>query len=294
MSPLPSCILPLVDGESDDTLLRHGAMLVTTGLVERIHLLQVAADGSATPPAAVIEERLPHELSSLRTEGRVTVQALRGEPLDALLAAAVERSVDVILVGGRHGRLVRRSLARRLAMKAPCAVWMIPNGCAPAVEEILVPVDFSLRSAEALTLATGIGARLGLDRCTTVHVRFNSATTSCDEYDEILLEDVHRAFDVFTARIDLHDVDLRALFEEGSDVSATILRVARERRVDTIVMSTRGRSRAAAVLLGSETDHVMMRSPVPVLAVKRHGPRLRFLQALLERRTRRRDGARFG
>jgi sulfate permease, SulP family len=294
MSPFHSCILPLVGDASDDTLLRHAAMLATQGVVERIHVLHFGRDRSPELPIADVEEHLPAELAALRAGARLTLRTAHGEPLDVLLGAAIEHSVDVILAGGRHGRFARRSLARRLAMKAPCSVWMIPDGAATTLERILVPVDFSARSAEALTLATRIAARLGLEHCTTVHVRFNSATTSCDEYDEILLEDVHRAFDVFTARIDLHDIDLRVLFEEGAHVSATILRVAREGLVDTIVMNTRGRSRAAAVLLGSETDHVMMASPVPVLAVKAPGARLRFLQALLERRGHRSDGPRFG
>ena len=45
----------------------------------------------------------------------------------------------------------------------------------------------------------------------------------------------------------------------------------------------RGRSRAASVLLGSEADEVLLRSALPVLAIKQGGAaRLGLLQALLD------------
>lgn len=49
-------------------------------------------------------------------------------------------------------------------------------------------------------------------------------------------------------------------------------------------MGTRGRSRSSAVLLGSETEQVMMDTSVPVLAVKHRGAQLRLRQALADQR----------
>jgi hypothetical protein len=47
------------------------------------------------------------------------------------------------------------------------------------------------------------------------------------------------------------------------------------------------------VLLGSETEQVIMETRRPVLAVKHFGSRLRLLQVLLEDRFRRRGDLRF-
>ena len=71
------------------------------------------------------------------------------------------------------------------------------------------------------------------------------------------------------------------------------LRVAEEQSAGLIVMGTRGRSRSAAVLLGSETEHVIMESRIPVLAVKRSGTRVKMLQALRDRRLHERGYERF-
>jgi hypothetical protein len=81
---------------------------------------------------------------------------------------------------------------------------------------------------------------------------------------------------------------------ESSQVAEAILREAVRGNCDLIVMGTRGRSRSAAILLGSETDHVLRQAPVPVLAVKHFGAHLDLLEALLDRKVRKRDEAHFG
>ena len=73
------------------------------------------------------------------------------------------------------------------------------------------------------------------------------------------------------------------------DIARTIHRVASEQAVDLKVMSTRGRSRSAAILLGSVTEGVITEARTPVLAVKHFGAQLGLLQVLLDR-TRRTEG----
>ena len=73
----------------------------------------------------------------------------------------------------------------------------------------------------------------------------------------------------------------------------SILRIAMEQSCDLIVMATRGRSPSAAVLLGSETEHCLMATPIPLLAVKHFGARLSLLQALRDQRFRKRGEERF-
>jgi hypothetical protein len=59
-------------------------------------------------------------------------------------------------------------------------------------------------------------------------------------------------------------------------------------------MNTRGRSRAASVLLGSTTSETMADTAVPLLAVKHHGSRMRLLEALLNHRVWERKGPKTG
>ncbi|MBW3539496.1 MAG: universal stress protein [Planctomycetes bacterium] len=83
---------------------------------------------------------------------------------------------------------------------------------------------------------------------------------------------------------DCHGVQVEPLFEESTHVPQAILRVAGRHEIDLIVMNTRGRSRAAAVLLGSVTSETLAATSVPLLALKHFGSRMTLLEALANHR----------
>jgi nucleotide-binding universal stress UspA family protein len=241
-----------------------------------------------------VSAALPRALSDMASERRLTVSVLHGHALEMVLREVLVRRADLLLVGSRRLGEDRRVLERRLAMQAPCSVWVVPAGAPASLARILAPVDFSERSADALEAATAIAAAARSVRCQALHVRFDSSVAPPDDIAEAVAGRERDAFTTFAARANLHGIEVEPLFEEGPDVTRTILRVAAERGSDLIVMGTRGRTRAASMLLGSETEHTLQSSGVPVLAVKHFGSRLRFSQALLDARFRHRGGPRFG
>jgi hypothetical protein len=101
-------------------------------------------------------------------------------------------------------------------------------------------------------------------------------------------------FSCFLSRLNLGEIEVKTIWEESPNTAQTIARVAEHAQSDLIVMGTRGRSESAAILLGSETDHTLMESPIPTLAVKHFGPHLGLIEALLDRRFRKREEAHFG
>ena len=229
------------------------------------------------------EHDLPAGLQELAARGRLTLRVRVSPPLDVYLQDAVALRADLVLVGAGDPR---RTLARRLAMKAPCSVWMVPGGAGAPIASLLAPVDFSPRSADALGVAIQIAVAAGLERCHVLHTRFDPSTAGYEEYEEAANLKAHESLRLFLARIDGRGIDLEPMLIENADVGNSILRVAADLRSSLIVMGTRGRSRAASVILGSETEHVLTSSPVPVLAVKHFGAGLRIIDAFLDRRVR--------
>jgi nucleotide-binding universal stress UspA family protein len=269
-------LIPLAGRDTDCGLLSYAAML--RGLMPELRVRCIHVSSGANPG---VHDRINEVVA--RSLPGAGVQVLEGDPLDSILDAAT--GADLILIGqDRSDR--RRTLVRRLAMKAPCSVWMVPEGWKAAIGRVLAPVDFSERSADTLDLATWLVEATGQDECDALHVYFNEAPATYEEFDEVMVDDAAQAFSLFIAPIDLHGVFARPAFEESARVAPAILRFAESKRTGLIVMGTRGRSASAAVLLGSETEQVLTNSPVPVLALKHFGARLRLLRALRDERVR--------
>jgi nucleotide-binding universal stress UspA family protein len=296
-------MIGLAGTEQDGELIRYSAMLAGLAGVREMHFVHVLphqpvhssreVGPSYDSAVELIRGSVAEHLGDAPWQTAISYHVLSGDRVDRLLEFAAEHENDLVVVGHRKSQSGRRSLARRLAMKAPCSVWMVPEGSAATLKRVLVPVDFSEPAADAVSVATALANLSGERDCIGLHVYFNEAATTYDEYDEVIRGREKEAFSRFIAPINLHGVYVKPLFEEGANVAQVIGRVAEKHGVDLIVMGTRGRSRSAAILLGSETEHTIMESRIPVLAVKHFGARLNMLQALLDKRLRNRGGVRF-
>jgi len=135
------------------------------------------------------------------------------------------------------------------------------------VHRILSPIDFSEPSKRALRHALAI-ARWHEAELTVLHVEdvlLHAAAVEAAGYPELL---------------NRHDEELRDFVNDagginrnvtiqvasGDPVSAILERATRDAS-DLIVMGTHGRSGLARAVLGSVTERVVRRSPVPVLTI---------------------------
>jgi nucleotide-binding universal stress UspA family protein len=190
----------------------------------------------------------------------------------------------LIVLGHRRARSGRRSLARRLAMVAPASVWLVPEGSPAKIDDILVPIDFSDHSADAVAVAAAIARARGLGSIRAVHVFFDPSTIRYDEHVEEIRGQEEAAFERFIEPIDRQGVDVEPVFIEGTRTARDILSHAERSGTDLIVMNTRGRSHAAGVLLGSVTSDTMQGTKIPLLAVKHFGSRMTLREALVNHR----------
>ncbi len=150
-----------------------------------------------------------------------------------------------------------------------------------AYADILVPTDGSDLALRALEEALSLAALTGA----TIHVVYVVDDASVAElatdagFDEVSFDaDVGRLFERFEAAGERAIADVRAAAgERGVELvtevrrgipDEAILAYADERGVDLIVMGTHGRRGVRRYLLGSTTERVLRRSPVPVLAVR--------------------------
>lgn len=270
----------------DVGLLAYSALvtkLLKPELVEFVHVVpeETKLDDSILHR---MEDEVEYHFTRSLDGPEVAYRVVVGHLLDKLVEYTAQHQTHLLMLGHRKGRTGRRSLASRLAMVAPCPVWMVPEGSAIGIHQVLVPVDFSNHASLALEHAAVL-AKEAHAQCAAMHVYFDSSSIQYEEHVKELREGEDERMAEFFGRVDRHGVSVRRVFEESSRPAQAILRKASEMPADLIVMGTRGRTKAAAVLLGSVAAQVIVQTPVPILIVKQLGTKMGVLDALLKRET---------
>ncbi len=212
-----------------------------------------------------------------------SLNVLRGDPEMEALKWARKEGTDLILLSRKPNDKTSTSRAERITRKAPCSVLILPEGFRPDIRNIVVPVDFSEHSADALDVAIAFASAAGLPQIHVLNVYSVPipAYTMGERYEQ-LAEDFKRwaqkHYQDFVGRANLRGVQTVPIFKHDPDTADAIEQVVREREMDLVVMGTRGTS--LAVLLGSVTAQLIWNLEVPVVAVKKKGATLGLLDWL--------------
>ncbi len=138
---------------------------------------------------------------------------------------------------------------------------------------ILVATDGSRFSAAAIRMAAGLARSLGA-KLTGLHVvapylpAHGGAYASLSGFRRAVRNEARQALAAFVARARAQGVATFAASALGGEPWRVILRTARSRKCDLIVMASHGRRGLAGLLLGSETAKVLSHSKIPVLVCR--------------------------
>jgi nucleotide-binding universal stress UspA family protein len=197
-------------------------------------------------------------------------------PADRLLELAADTGAAAVLVGAGVGLRCVRALVRR----ATCSVWFIPDGAVPSARRILVPVDFTVRAADCLRVATVLARLSDAGECLALHVYFNASLVADAAQDRRLRAGMAERYAQFLGPIDLLNVPVRPLFRECAIAADAVNQTAADQDADLIVLATRGRTPVAALLDESLAEQTLRHCRVPLLVVKHFGARLGLLSLL--------------
>jgi nucleotide-binding universal stress UspA family protein len=142
-----------------------------------------------------------------------------------------------------------------------------------AIQRILVATDFSNHARAALRHAAELSSRLGVPLL-IVHAYLVPAVPLPEgaviPSPETLANAMARSSDALEVEkrtaIELGAVGVETTITEGPP-APKLADLARERKIDLIVMGTHGRGALARAILGSVADKVVRTAPCPVLVV---------------------------
>jgi|YelNatPaOPRAMG01_1025707.scaffolds.fasta_scaffold05371_13 nucleotide-binding universal stress UspA family protein len=171
-----------------------------------------------------------------------------------------EQQADLVVLGrlGEHAQWASETLGSSVermvrASIKPCLV--VPVEVRP-LRHVLLAYDGSAESHKALLAGTQLAAALGA-KVTLVTV----AQPDHEEAASKVLQEAHR----LALR---HVPEVHAQLCHGV-AEAEILKMVEQTSADLIVMGAYGHTRIRELILGSTTSHVLRRTAVPVLLVRR-------------------------
>ncbi|MBM3994726.1 MAG: universal stress protein [Planctomycetes bacterium] len=273
---------------ADRAVVSYARLFASLGFARHYHFVHVRTPDAASESKKAADVLRECEALVAEVFGKPnddvssSCHVLTGERLDELIEFITAQRCDMVLMGHRKESSGLGSLALRLVMIGPCSVLMIPEGAPVAISEIMAPADFSDHSADSVQVAACIAQAAQIPRCVVTHVFSDPAILRYEEHTAAIRRNEQAAFDRFIEPINSHGVEMVPYFLEGNNVAGTILYAAERYGSNLLVMNTRGRSRAASILLGSVTSQVMTESPIAVLAVKHFGAMMNLFQALKE------------
>lgn len=257
---------------------QHGAELILAHAVEQ--------DVTAEPTTGRSIDDVAHDLAVqshvASTAGlKVSMAWKVGEAHEAILAMADEHDADIIVLANRaHGtvaRLFMGSTATQVVRHACQPVIAVP----PEVEDsgggcrtILVATDFSQCAMRAASWARSIATCMDSPRrLILAHAHLPAVVPAVEPgfVTPAMIEDdtaqcraqIERCVDEMRQP----GFDVESVLLDGP-AAASLVDLARDRKVDLIAMGTHGRSGVSRMLLGSVAERVMHNASCPILTIR--------------------------
>ena len=219
----------------------------------------------------------------------VTCDVVEGSPATEILKLLRQEEIDLVVAGKTSGHQNSGLLPEKLARKAPCSVLVVPEGTQPEMTNVLAAVDFSENSVHAMEAAIAFARSVPLRRVRCLHaywlphVMHPAADGSNKGFQAFLKECAEKRYQEFVHTLDHDGVAVVPELLMEKHAAKAVTGAVYEHDVNLVVVGARGRTAAAAVLLGSVTERLLATINVPLLAVKKKGTGLTVLEALLLR-----------
>ena len=226
-----------------------------------------------------VEHRLAQEIQpGFKTVRDVGVQcvAREGHPQEELLQLVEEYDPDILILGKKQVSGGSGVIARRVARKAKSAIWFVPEVATLELRSILVAVDFSPHSLQALRTALDIKAAVEDVTINVLHaVDVPVSGHEMKQHQPTIIDALKKSatteFMHFTDTNGINRADMRLELPINYTVDVThhLKEAVVRNKSDLIIIGAKGHSRLENFLFGSVTEKlVTYEYSTPILVVR--------------------------
>lgn len=299
-------ILVLMDtSDVDKTLLNFLEIIATTNDTKEVHFFnsisemkipeEVLKDFPEIKEKAIDEKRTKIDQViktglSERVQKISHIHIKEGAPSKAILKFVEKHKIDLIIMG-RHKDFVGGGiLSNRLARRADCSIFIIPEDSTPKLELLHVPCDFSVHSKIAMEEAIAISRKYNQIKiiCQNVYTvpgGYHYSGKTYEEFAEVMRSNAERDYKKFMSEIDHKGVNIEVVYSlDTNDNPVTdILDFAQEQKPSTIIIGVKGRTATTALFIGSRAEQLIQyNNTFPMMVVRPKGKNSGILDLIME------------
>ncbi len=285
--------------EMDEILLKKIAYISEVIGFEKIYFVHVAKNLTLPEEIRIeypdllapLDETMKSEIKScikgvdLDPKIEQEIIVLEGNPFETFIRQAKIKDVDLIIMGRKDGLPGSGSLSKTMAQKAPCSVlFLTEKGPFEAPKKIMIPLDFSEHSNLAVDFAERLKKSIDAEiiglHIFEVPMGYYKTGKSFEEFAKIMEANSKKDFEAFIKKYNHDPFECIYMLKQNGNDGRHILQKAKEEQVNLILTGSRGRTKSAAILLGSTAEKlVQVNNEIPMIIFKQKGETMTFIEA---------------
>lgn len=245
-----------------------------------------AVDDRKTQLKTVAKQILPSKLLDIST-----FHVKEGAPSKAILRFVEKHNIDLVLMGRHKDFIGGGVLSNRLARRAACSIFIIPEDAQLSLDLLHVPCDFSPHSKIAMEEAIKISrkydnkVKIVCQNVFTVPGGYHYSGKTYEEFAEIMKQNAEKEYKQFMSEIDHEGVDLEVEYSlDTNDNPVTdIIDFAKEQNPSAIIIGVKGRTATTALFIGSRAEQlVQYNKDIPMMVVRPKGKNAGIIDLIKE------------
>ena len=289
LSPMDKTLLEYVGGLAGHT---PDAKIYFIHVSKRFEIpdqLKKSFPGITGPADEIIENNIQNSVNSYfkpLTPVASAIVVKDGNTTEQILKWAKVKEIDVIVMGQKSRLKGSGSNPGKITSVCSSSVLFVPENSQYKLKKILVPTDFSENSAMALEMALGIrkqnSCEILVQSVYKVPTGYHYTGKEYSEFAVIMRKNAEKDMNAFLKKHNVINEDLEVIFSlDDNDKPADVISdVAQARQADLIILGSRGRTAAAAFLLGSVAVQLLQHNKtIPYLIVKDKKSNMSFIEA---------------
>ncbi|OHX68334.1 universal stress protein [Flammeovirga pacifica] len=291
MSVFKRTIIALDGTDKDIPLLKHASKYIQRNEIEKIYFIHVQE--SLDLPEEVIE-KYPDMLSPLDESIKKDMEELisehlpfakelnhelmieEGDPAETIIKISKRKQASLVILGKTDKKNKTGAIARKIASFSPASIMFAPELLNEEAPKVILPIDFSDTSKEALEQVEEIAqlidnVEVTAINCYKVPSGYSSTGKSYEEVAKVLEEVSQKKLNHFVSKTKNSDgiTTKSVLISDAESVFDAIYKTVKAEGANIVVVGSKSRTWMASMILSSTAEQLLQSDlNIPLLIYK--------------------------